>query len=221
MQETKDMLSKAYDEGVRILVLTPHNYPGEEYDIDKIKKAYEEVVAEANCMFDDMTLILGNEIFYRDGVISELKAKKALTLGDTSYVLVEFDVRLEFPKMYQAVRKLIEAGYRPIIAHMERYECLYKQYVRVQELIELGACMQMNCRSVMGGLLDSRAAYCRKLIEKNLIHFLGSDCHNMTSRPPQMNTCVESLRKKISQSIIDKITVSNVERFLLNRYIDN
>ncbi|BCN32286.1 CpsB/CapC family capsule biosynthesis tyrosine phosphatase [Anaeromicropila herbilytica] len=221
MEETIEMLKIAYSEGVRTLVATPHNHPDMKYDNQRVQDTYEAVKEEAKKLYDDLELILGNEIYYHDDVVSELKSSNALTLGDTSYVLVEFDIMIEFSKMYKAIRRLIEARYRPIIAHVERYECLYKQYVRAQELVELGACIQMNSSSIIGGIFDARATYCRTLIEKKLVHFLGSDCHNLTTRPPQMERSIRVLRKKIDPAIVEKLTVLNGERLLGNRYVES
>lgn len=221
MEEALEMIQMAYKEGVRIIVLTPHNYPGEDYNNELVHSRYEELVSAVGSRYDDIILMLGNEIFYRDSIVTELRQGGALTLGKTLYVLVEFDYRIEFNKLYQGVRRLVEGGYRPIIAHIERYDCLFKQYIRIQELIELGAYIQVNCRSIMGGLLDQGAVFCKKLLEKNMIHFLGSDCHNLTSRTPQMASCLKHLRKKGNQTVVEKISVSNVERLFYNKYIDN
>ena len=90
----------------------------------------------------------------------------------------------------------------------------------MEQLLSLGVYLQMNASSVIGGIFDSRANYCRKLVQENYIHLFGSDCHNMQYRPPKMREAVEVLKKKkISESTLEKILFRNPQCILDNKYI--
>lgn len=221
MEMTKEMLKEAYRQGIRYIIATPHYIKGEKkVPIEQLRQCVQKVKEEAYQISPELHLYLGNELYYSGSVLEDVERGLAATLANSDYILVEFSVTAEYRELYQGLRKGIEMGYRPILAHMERYECLYKKYNKIEELLSLGVYLQMNTSSVMGGLFDSRATYCRKLIQEDYIQLLGSDCHNMEHRPPKMRDAIEVLKKKkISEGKLEKILFRNPQRILQNKYI--
>lgn len=116
-------------------------------------------------------------------------------MADSRYVLVEFRPGDNFIKLSRAVRELVSAGYLPIVAHVERYDCL-REKGRTAELIGLGAYLQMNAGSVLGGIFDKDARWCREEITGGRIHFIGTDMHNTGERSPRMLDAWKKLGKK-------------------------
>ena len=221
MSMTMEMLQRAYNQGIHNIIATPHYIKGHKnLPIETLKQRLQEVQKEAAKISPDIRLFLGNELYYSGSVLEDVQSGQAATLAGSDYVLIEFDVTVEYKELYKALRKAVEMGYRPILAHMERYECLFKKYDRIEELRSMGSYLQMNAGSVIGGMFDSRASYCRKLIQSGYIHLLGSDCHNMEHRPPRMKDAVEALRKKkVSEDILERILFRNPQRVLENKYI--
>lgn len=90
---------------------------------------------------------------------------------------------VDFATIERAIDEFTLNGYRTIMAHAERYECLENDIELVRELIDRGAYVQINCRSLMGGKnksdfpLDNRAARCRKLTKEGCVHFLAYDAN--------------------------------------------
>lgn len=205
---------------VRHIVATPHNYPGsQKQDNEKIRKLVQEVNERAKQIAGDLEVLCGNEILYRRGIPEEIAEEHILTLADSRYILVEFYPSELYGEIYQGLRELIEAGYWPVIAHMERVQALFENEDNIWEVIKLGALIQVNSRSLMGGFFDRRSVRLRKFMEKGLVHFLGSDCHNTTTRSPVMKDCVEKLGKKLPESCLTRILYDNQERFLQKKYI--
>ncbi len=221
MKITKEMLKEAYKQGIRYMIATPHYMKGEKkVPIEQLRQCLQRVQEEAYQISPEFRLYFGNELYYSDSVLEDIENGLAATLAESDYILVEFSVTAQYREIYQGLRKGIEMGYRPVLAHMERYECLYKKYENIDELLSLGVYFQMNAGSVIGGLFDRRAAYCRKLIQEGYIHLLGSDCHNMEHRPPKMKEAVKILKKKkISENVLEKILFYNPRCILDNRYI--
>ncbi len=194
-EQTRRMLQTAYDEGIRYMMATPHFYPGKKHPgAERIQNVYRESRELAESI--GITLYLGHEISYMNGIIEALEKKEAFTLAGSDYVLIEFFPDQEYTDIYRGLRKLIEYGYRPVAAHVERYNRMFEKNKCFEELIEMGCLIQMNTESVIGGAFDVQARRCRKLIQRGYIHFLGSDCHNVSGRPPKMKTAAEHLRKK-------------------------
>lgn len=152
MEETINMLRAAYDEGIRVIVATPHfgiRNPG--FRLEEAKKVLAEVRRKADEITPGLKLLLGNELYYSDGIAESLERGEAATIGGTSYALVEFSTGDSLNRIYQCVSELTWNGYRPIIAHLERYRCLEGDIDAVRDLISRGAVVQINCRSFMDG----------------------------------------------------------------------
>ena len=220
MAETMEMIRIAYDEGIRVIIATPHYGKwNPDYDKDEALKKLSLVREQVEKRYKDMKIYLGNELYYTPGIIEDLRQGKALPLGGTDYVLVEFGVKQEYEQLYDAVRLLVTEGYRPVLAHIERYQCLRGQLACVEELISLGAYMQVNARSFLGGRFDKRTAWCSKLLSNDLIHFIASDCHDSEVRTPIMDTAVKKMLEKTDEQTIDRIIRTNLIKLIKNKFI--
>lgn len=217
---TREMLVQAYREGVRAMVATPHNYPGgKPQDTEKVRELHKQAQKLAGEIAPDFAVLLGNEIYFRESIAEEIKAGHILTMADSDYVLVEFHPREHYSTIFRGLKSLVEQGYIPIIAHVERVETLIGSDEKLAELRKLGCYMQANTEDMMGGMFDRGAGRLRNLAEKGYIHLLGSDCHNLTTRPPLMESCMTLLQKRLSLETFQKLAVMNPERFLEKRYM--
>ena len=220
MEMSMAMVDMAYAQGVRIMIATPHYYPGHmRFPKEHLEEVYEKTLSVIKEKYSDFTLLLGNEIYYRDEVVEKLKNKRIFTLADTRYVLLEFSNMAEYDYIVKAVRTVLDAGYYPILAHIERYSCLWKNEKRVKELIRMGAYMQVNAENFQAGFFSAERRYCLKLIQNGLVHFLGSDCHNLSDRSPNYKCAVEYLEKKLEPELLNDIIARNTEKLLDNKYI--
>lgn len=190
------MFQMAYQNGIRAIILTPHYRSSMPDEITHNRyKAFRKALWIAEKVSPELKLYLGAELFYDSGLLEKLKNGRAPTLNGTRYVLVEFPVYAEYSYINHAVRELWGAGYYPILAHIERYEALRKKE-RVEELIRLGAYIQVNADSVTGKAGLRTKWYLLQLIREDMVHLVGTDAHNMTKRPPQMEECAIYLQKK-------------------------
>lgn len=206
---TEKMLQMAYQQGVRQIVATPHNYPGHRQDNEKILKLAEEAGRRAKQIAPDFQVFCGNEVFFRRGIASEIEDGHILTMAGGRSLLVEFHPKEQYGRIYQGLRELVEEGYYPIIAHMERVSALFVSEENIREILKMGVYIQVNSESLTGGVFDRRAARLRKLIENGMVHFLGSDCHNLAERKPIMKDSVEKLYKKLPKECVDRLLYGN------------
>lgn len=217
--ETQKMLCMAFEEGIDGIIATPHY----DCDMDKeiLKKrttAYRQTCKCAREMNPTAQIYLGNEILYSEGIVEALEQKEALTINETPYVLVEFPAYAEFRYIRQAVQNLQFAGYRPIIAHIERYRGMQSEE-HVAELVNMGACMQINASSVMGKSGWTTRIYLLKLMRHGLIHLLGTDAHGSEHRRPKIRECLNYIDKKIGKEYCQEISSINPERVIRGEYI--
>ncbi|MGN0659755.1 MAG: CpsB/CapC family capsule biosynthesis tyrosine phosphatase [Emergencia sp.] len=215
------MLQILYAEGVGKILLTPHfGIYNENCGSEEFQSVFQNVREAFFASCPDMELYLGNEIFWGPETIPALQSGRALRLADTDYVLIEFHPDEEFTTLERAVQNLTASGYRPVIAHPERYFCLRKHPADTGELVYRGARIQINSRTLLKGPLDSGGRMIRYLLREQLVHFVGSDCHNDTNRKPQMRVPAERLQKLAGSRYAEKILKENGERLLRNEPIE-
>jgi protein-tyrosine phosphatase len=221
LQESLNMIKISYDEGVRQLVLTPHYEKGRNhYKKAQLQEHFEILQREAAQSYPELLLYLGNEILYENGITEDLKKGKIHTLNGTKYVLVEFSPDDSYSVIYHAFKELIQARFRPILAHVERYYCLQKKMARIYELRELGVHLQMNGESIPGKLFSEHSRWCRKLLKEEQISFIGSDAHNCDTRSPTLAKSIQWMYKNLSESYCNKILFEYPQMMLENKYLD-
>lgn len=221
IQQTKNMLKIAYSQGINHIIATPHYGAGcRNPSPEELLIKLELVRQEANKIHENFHIELGNELFFSDDIIEHLRKKKALTLAGTRYVLVEFAVQDNYQTIRLGLHRLLINGYLPILAHVERYESLYEDYDKIFDMIELGAYMQMNISSIAGKIPNRRRRFCKKLIEYNLIHFIGTDSHSDSGRAPLMLDGINCIRRKYGEKIIEQLLQDNTSRLLQNQFIE-
>lgn len=213
-EETKQLLSMAYEEGIRAIIATPHFIPSQ--DNDKVMEAFYQTRDYAKKIDREFHIYLGNEILFREGCIEDVKSGKVNTMAGSRYVLLEFYPQTSYQLIYASLRTFILSGYAPILAHVERYDHIFQYLDRLKELLKLGCYLQMNTRSFVGGIFDKRARYCRKLVYLGLIQFVSSDCHDKKDRVPIMNTALDQLRKKQSEEQLQMIASGNGNKVIHN-----
>ncbi|MDE6406135.1 MAG: hypothetical protein K2M20_10870, partial [Lachnospiraceae bacterium] len=180
MDMTMAMIDEAYGQGVRVMLATPHYYPGHvRHPKEYLDSVFQETVSAVKEKYEDFTILPGNEIYYREGALEKLQGKRVHTMADTPYVLLEFSPGAQINVLCNAVRRCVEGGYYPILAHIERYMSLWKNEKNIRELVRMGAYMQVNAENFSGGLLSAQRRWCLKLAREGLMHFIGSDAHNM------------------------------------------
>ena len=220
MEEALSMIDLSYQEGTRNLILTPHYVRGKnKYNREELRERYIEFKAKVEERHPDFRLYFGNEVLYEEGIIQDLKDGLIQTMNDTKYVLVEFNIRTSYSQIYEAMQKIENARFRPIIAHVERYRCLFKHIERIDELIRMEVLLQMNISSVYGGLLDENARWCKKLVKEDYISFFGTDAHDMEERAPYINDYIPWIEKKCGEDFLERVFFEYPQKMVENKYI--
>lgn len=215
-----EMLGIAYSQGIRKMILTPHYYVGKnKYKAVDFRRIFSDFAPKANIKYPDLELYLGNEIYYTKGALDEVRAGNICTMADTKYVLIEFSPRVSYNELYSAVREFVQGRYRPVIAHVERYQCLTRQLDRIAELTENGAYLQMNADSMTGSMFDGQTKWCRKLVTEGYISVIGTDAHNIDDRAPYVQQTIEWMRKKLDAESMEMMLHGNGELMLENKYL--
>jgi Capsular polysaccharide biosynthesis protein len=214
IDDSKKMLEIAYADGIRTIIVTPH-FAREifEHPIDMIDQKYQEVRKLAKEIGDDLKILLGCEYYAETDMVKVLKDEPRYTMANTRYVLIEFSDATEFSYIKAIINDLVINGYIPILAHVERCECLYRNGY-AEELVALGAWLQVNADSVIGGNGRKAKNFCKKLMKENLLSFIGTDGHDTKMRRPEMKKCADYLEKKMGSDYAKKILISNPQKII-------
>ena len=180
---SEELLSMAWQQGIQSIIATPHFTP--QMSPEKLQTLLEELRERARVISPDFQLSLGQEILYFEELPRYLTEGRALTLAKSRYVLIEFRPGDGYGRLCKAVRDLVQAGFFPVIAHVERYFCL-REAGRLPQLAGMGALLQMNAGSLIGGGLDRQASWCRRQAAAGNIHFVATDMHDPARRPPRL-----------------------------------
>lgn len=215
-----EMLQMAYMDGTRMLCLTPHcsfeHAPSQEL----VASVFAKAKAYCRENFPDMELYLGNELTYRFGSAELLASKECRTIADSRYVLVDFFMVPDVTSILRGVDNLLNAGYLPIVAHAERYDCFDGKIKEYAKLIEAGVLIQVNAASLLSSRLSSDGRAARRLLSEGWIDIVASDGHDISARRPELSRAYKAVRKKCGEEYATLLFSKNPSRILRGERID-
>ena len=210
MEETRQMLQEAYEDGIRYIIATPHHHPRRGRKSPKqLRRQLKLVREEAAQISDELRIYLGTEIYFGQDIPERLREELILTMNKTKYVLVEFSPGDPFDYICQGIQQIQMKGYEVILAHIERYQCMYKNIENVEHLKHMGVRIQVNADSITGEGGWKAKRFVRRLIDERLVFCVGTDAHDPKRRPPRMKKAAEYVEKKCGEDYARRIFFSN------------
>ena len=221
LSQTIQLLRMAWKDGIRTVVLTPHyrgRYKQSSPKVLKEKFAWLREVVAAE--LPDLQLYLGQEIAFESDAPEAMYQRKVLSINDSQYVLLEFSANSLRSQIITGVNETIRYGFVPIVAHVERYDIVRKQSDLVDELLDMGALLQLNADSILGSNGFGIKRYCHKLLKAKKVHFVASDAHDAIYRPPLLRKCFLHVHKKYGQDYAIGLFSENAQMIVENRMIE-
>ena len=213
-----DMLNASYESGVRSICFTPHYFNS---DDDCTPDRIQEVLCEAReyCEknLNGMKLYEGSEITYHYDSVDSLSQGRILTLGGSRYVLLDFMDTPEIRSIVMGVERLLNSGYIPVVAHIERYQDLYGRLDVVRRISDSGAVIQINAHSLFRGLMSRTRRQCLKLFSEGLVDVVSSDAHDPEFRPPELKRAAELVISKFGYEYAEEVFCTNPQNILTNQ----
>lgn len=214
-EDAMTMLQLEYDCGVRTIYLTPH-YCKDLFECppEQRREHFMQLKELATTRFPDLELRLGCELHANMDMLQQLREDGCLTMDSTDFVLLEFPLYAEKRYMIERCHALLHGGYRPIIAHAERYRAIRRDPGLLQTLADMGVYIQMNAGSITGkeGLIWKW--FCKKAMRRGLLHFIGSDAHDPHQRKPDLQKCALYLKRTMGAAYRDQIMILNPQEIL-------
>lgn len=172
-----EALQMAKADGIEAICSTPHVVPGQldAQWLSTIRARQEELRTISN-----IDIYFGAEVMMNSSFIVELDEKWYPTMNDTSYMLVEYDVRKDIHRIPDFMDPLYELGirgYKPIIAHIERYFHHGLDWDIIHAWQEAGYVLQINRTSIMGIHGKQMEKNAKELLTQGVGHLVATDTH--------------------------------------------
>ena len=223
IEKSMKMFDIAYNEGTRLLFLTPHYMKGR-YDVrfSKLMQIFDDLKSRLSLVHPDLRIELGREIwcsYYEPSVLDDIDKGICGDMAGSGYIMVEFSPSTPWDEMIQSFRELSNRGHKVILAHVERYVCLRGKIDRIDSLLNANVLLQTNASALVRYGLRSRSPsavshWNRKLVLEGLISFIGSDAHDIEWRAPLMRKCSEWVMKKLPADEAYDILYGNALRLV-------
>lgn len=205
-KESIDMMYRSASQGITAIVATPHFYAEKESPKEFLKRrehSWNRLKEACEGKDGFPFLYKGAEVRMFPG-IAGIEELSELTIGGTPYILLEMSFETWSESTFRTLNAIRSRGLYPIIAHIERYISFQKGTQNMERLLRSDVLIQANAGAFLKRFGGSK--WVIRMLSQKRIHLLGSDCHNMTSRPPNLGEGLDVIRKKLGEQTIQEIT---------------
>ena len=202
LEESLAMLRLEAEQGIRHVVATPHFYARHDTPERFLRRRQASLEHLREAMAQDATLprvTVGAEVYYFRGM-SHTDAISELTIENTQSILVEMPHGTWTEEMYRELERLhTHYGLTPILAHIDRYVRPLQAGRVFATLAELPVLVQVNASCFLQRGMGNMAL---RFLKKGQIHLLGSDCHDVTDRAPNLASAIQKIREQGGEACI-------------------
>ena len=218
LKEALELLKADRDEGAYAVFATPHYGRENGYapDAAGVMQKFELLKERAAEEVPEVRLYPGTEWYCAWDLGDRVHRRDGFRMNDTEYVLAEF---LEYGMTHEPWEKisgnlaeLRKRGFRPVLAHPERYGALQEEWERVRILHEDGVLMQVNAYDLELNWSVRPRELAQWMAKERLIEFIGSDMHGLPpKRMPKMKEGVAWLYEHTDEAYADTVCFGNAE----------
>lgn len=196
LQDSIELLKLEKAQGVRSVALTSH-FNIETTSIDEfcsLRNDSLELLKSADEFSEiGITVKTGAEVYYSPKLYNAELAP--LCIEDTDYILIELPVSSMPYELSNVLQNILNCGYTPILAHIERYSYFAENPLLLYELIIDGCLAQINAKSIIGG--GNISAISMKYLKWGLAQIICSDCHSVEHRSPNTEEALNQIARKL------------------------
>ena len=205
LETSLNMLALSKKQGVDRIVSTSHYYNFRESVESFVKRRDDAVYNLCRHINEhDMDLpeiITAAEVRLFPGMHTE-ENLESLCVDGTKNILVEMPYSTWSSWMYNEIYALISKGYKPIMAHIERFLGSVKEKDITENILSMDVYVQCNADSLPDRKMKK---FIKKLIKANRLTVIGSDCHNMNERISHFDDLCEYISKKFGEDYLNVI----------------
>lgn len=204
VEESIALIEQISNAGISTIVATPHFYANQNYPqtfLENRERAYNEI--KDKLPRNSPKILLGAEVHYFSGM-GLCKELKLLTISGTNLLMVEMPYSNWNEEMFADLYKIQnEMSLQVVIAHLDRYTVNFENRSFIKRFLEEEDFIIQYNLEAFNSILK-RNIYVNCLKEKR-IFLLGSDCHNLNSRPAKWDSVYPILIKKLGKQRLNRI----------------
>lgn len=206
IETSLQMIERLKEQGAKKIVLTPHYYSNEISLDDFLRQRDRAFNKLVNALPPGSPELLPAAEVYISDYLFNNSSLKELCIGNSHYALIEHPFTSDFDTdVYNRLVNLYcDFGIRPVLAHIERYRSLMDNPSKLDAYLRMGCMAQVNISSFADAPRGTRKKLL-KLLDNGMIQLIGSDCHNLDSRPPEYEDGINMIVKKCGQQAVDRL----------------
>ena len=209
--ETSVAMAKASaEDGVTHIVCTPHANNQFAFEPEKNREKVAELQAKLDEEKVPIRIGLGCDFHLSYDNILEAKANPMrFSVNGLGYLMVEipdFGVPQGLTETFYELRL---AGLTPVLTHPERNPTLQNDLERLADWMRGGMLVQVTGDSVTGKMGKTAHRIAHELLERRWVHFLATDAHNVSSRPPRLSQARDAVAKKYGNEYAHSLVTAN------------
>lgn len=205
VEESVAMLCAAAKQGIQCVVATPHFYAhhdNPERFLSRRAEAYSRLQDELDKNPGLPEVKLGAEVYFYSGM-SDSEVLQRLTIDKKGCILVEMPQSPWNDRMYRELEAIrTKQGLIPIIAHVDRYISRFRTFGIPEKLKQLPVLVQGNASFF---LHHATSPIAMRMLQRDQIQLLGSDCHDMKQRPPRLGDAVDQIRQRLGDEVLMRV----------------
>lgn len=200
------LLAKKFKQlGFKKLIATPHimadyfrNTPDTiNRGLDILRKGLQEIQL-------DLEVDAAAEYYLDETLERKIKQKEVLTFGN-NYVLFELSYINAPQNLIDFIKTMQDSGYKPVLAHPERYPYYYGSFEKYHQIRETGCLLQLNSIALTGYYGSGAKKVALEMVENHMVDFIGSDMHHL----------------KHAAALEDSLSTAEMQRLLSQHQLNN
>jgi protein-tyrosine phosphatase len=160
----------------------------------------------------NVKVYLGNEIH-----VDYINEANPMPLAGSKHALFEFEdwsYHINEDEMFRGLVAMLKTGYKPILAHPERYRLLQKNHRYYEQITRLGVRLQVNAYDICENEKDDVRNAAQFIINNELASFIGSDAHGAERRSPALSAGVKWIYEHCRENYADAIVHDNAAKII-------
>lgn len=203
-----ELCRAAYQDGIDTIIATPHVLRGSWVN-DRPSDIHKAVERLNDALGGAPSVVSGCEYYFAHDAVEKIGLGVVPFLAGSRYVLLEFASNILPPNVEHVIHGLRLREWVPVIAHPERNSVLAEKSDLLLRLVQSGARLQVTSGSLLGRFGKRAELAAMEFLDRDIVHFVASDTHNLERRPPTMTAAYRKIESRWGKDRVEMLTCTN------------